>query len=248
MGLSLAQHWVPYFSAKRIAFTSEEFLNLLPIVPNKGFILWDEPGVYLSHRRWQSELNIQIMQIMQSFRRKLINVIFCLPSGAYMDKVCREMCHFVIRMKKRGVGEVYRIRKNIQGFTYFPHEGTLYSEMPTMGLWEEFRRLHVEHLDKLYEESRKKAMISEKRKVEKMEEALKPKKTFEDTLERAKLVLPQIVNLNKDSDQGIIDVGEMRRILKLPHNKAYLVRKELLKDLHAEDNKLLKELRKTHSR
>lgn len=113
-----------------------------------------------------------------------------------------------------------------------------------MSLWEEFRRLHEEHLDKLYEESRKKAIVSEKRKEEKLEEALKPKRTFEDTVERAKLVLPQIVNLNKDSDQGIIDIAEMRRVLKIPHNKVYLVRKELLKDLHAEDDKLLKELRK----
>lgn len=78
-----------------------------------------------------------------------------------------------------------------------------------------------------------------------MEEALKPKKTFEDTLERARLVLPQIVDLRKDSDQGIIDIAEMRRVLKIPHNKAYLIRKELLKELHAEDNKLLKELRKS---
>ena len=70
-------------------------------------------------------------------------------------------------------------------------------------------------------------------------------KTFEDTLERARLVLPQIVNLNKDSDQGMIDIAEMRRVLKIPHNKAYLVRKELLKDLHAEDDKLLKELRQS---
>ena len=63
-------------------------------------------------------------------------------------------------------------------------------------------------------------------------------------MERARLVLPQIVNLNKDGDQGIIDISEMRRVLKIPHNKAYLVRKELLKDLHAEDDKLLMELRR----
>ena len=71
-----------------------------------------------------------------------------------------------------------------------------------------------------------------------------PKETFEDTLERARLVLPQIVNFDKDSDQGMIDIAEMRRVLKIPHNRAYPVRKELLKDLHAEDDKLLKELRK----
>jgi len=39
----------------------------------------------------------------------------------------------------------------------------------------------------------------------------------------------------------------MRRVLKIPHNKAYLVRKELLKDLHAESDKLLRELRRGKS-
>lgn len=41
----------------------------------------------------------------------------------------------------------------------------------------------------------------------------------------------------------LIDIAEMLRIIKIPHNKAYLIRKELLKDLHAENDKLLKELR-----
>jgi len=245
MALSLAQHWDPYFSAKRIAFTAQEFLDLLPQVPHKGWIVWDEPGVYLSHRRWQSEVNIEIMHVIQSFRRKLINVIFALPSASYMDKVCREMCHFLIRMQQRGVGAVYRICKSpYAGYTFTPHLGTIYSEMPTMGLWEEFRRLHEEHLDKLYAESRKKAILREKRQEEKLEQALKPKQTFDVLMEKARLILPQIVNLNKDSDQGLIDIPEMRRLLKIPHNKAYLIRKELLKELHAEDDKLLRELRK----
>jgi len=47
-----------------------------------------------------------------------------------------------------------------------------------------------------------------------------------------------------DSNQGLKDVGEIRRILKLPHNKAYLIRKQLINELHAEDNKLLKELKR----
>jgi ABC-type dipeptide/oligopeptide/nickel transport system ATPase component len=108
LGLSLCQHFDPYFNAQRIAFTSHEFLDLLPVVPHKGWILWDEVGVSLSHRKWQSEVNFSIMQVIQSFRYKFINVIFYLPSASYMDKVVREMCHYVLRLQERGVANLYR--------------------------------------------------------------------------------------------------------------------------------------------
>lgn len=85
---------------------------------------------------------------------------------------------------------------------------------------------------------------SEKKKAEKLEQSLKPKRTSEELKERAMLILPQIVNVTKDSDQGLIDISEMRRILKIPHNKAYSLRKALLRELHAGNDRLLAQLRK----
>lgn len=244
LGLSLCQHFDPYFGAKRIAYSGREFLELLPQVPNKGWLLWDEPGVYLSHRRWQSEINIQIMQVIQSFRYKLINVIFCLPTASYMDKVVREMCHYVLRMKRRGQASVYRIVKSpFEGWTFTPYLGTIHSEMPTQMLYREFRNMHTEHQEALYERSRKQMEASEKKKAEKLEQSLKPKRTFEELREKAMLILPRIVDPNKDSDQGLIDMSEMRRILKIPHNKAYNLRKILLKQLHAKDDRILRKIR-----
>jgi ABC-type dipeptide/oligopeptide/nickel transport system ATPase component len=234
MGLSLAQHFDPYFSTKRIVFSAQEFLDLLPNVPNKGWLMWDEVGVWLSHRKWQSEVNFQIMQVIQSFRYKFINVIFCLPSASYMDKVVREMCHFVIRLQRRGVGAAYRICKTpYQGWTFTPYLGNIHSEMPTAGLWNEFRRLHSEHQERLYEQSRKGLTVQEKRKAEQLEKALKPKQPFEELLEKARLILPQIVDNSRATAQGRINVPEMRRLLKIPHNTAYNLRKELLKELEA---------------
>jgi hypothetical protein len=236
LGLSLAQHFDPYFSIKRIAFESQEFLDLLPVVPHKGWIMWDEVGVWLSHRKWQSDANFEIMQVIQSFRYKFVNVIFCLPSASYMDKVVREMCHYVLRLQERGIASVYRIRKSpYMGYTYTPYLGTIHSEMPTRMLWEEFRKLHAEHQERLYEQSRTGLHISEKRKADQLEQALKPKQTFDDVVEKAKLIMPQIVNYKAWSDQGRINMPEMMRLLRVSQNTAYRVRKELLKHYHEQD-------------
>ena len=72
--------------------------------------------------------------------------------------------------------------------------GAIHSEMPTKILWEEFRRLNAEHQERLYEQSRKGFTVQERRKEDQLEQALKPKQTFDDVLEKAKLIMPQIVN------------------------------------------------------
>ena len=82
---------------------------------------------------------------------------------------------------------------------------------------------------------------------EKLENALNPKKTVEDLKEKAMLIIPQIVNTNKDSDQGLIDISTMREKLKIPHNRAYRLRNILLRELHKDDDKLLRELRMSAS-
>jgi len=48
--------------------------------------------------------------------------------------------------------------------------------------------------------------ISERRKQDQLEQALKPKQTFDDIVEKAKLIMPQILNEKAWSDQGRIDM------------------------------------------
>lgn len=241
--LNLAQAFDPYFSAKRIAFTGQEFLELLPVVPNKGWAVWDECGVGLSHREWRSQVNTEIIKVVQSFRFKLINVIFTVPSASYIDKVAREMCHYLLRMQARGQASVYRIKKSpFEGYTFTPFIGTIHTELPTKMLLDEFYEMHAEHQEALYEKARKQMEAATKRETEKLEKTLSPRETMDDLKEKALLILPQIVNANKDSDQGLVDVGEMRRLLRIPHNRAYNLRKGIVKELHKDDDRLLREL------
>jgi hypothetical protein len=122
------------------------------------------------------------------------------------------------------------------GFTYTPFLGTVHSEMPTKTLLEEFRKMHAEHQEKLYEASRTGQTIQERRKADQLEQALKPKQTFEDVVEKAKLILPQILNDRAWSDQGRINMPEMMKLLKVSQNTAYRGRRELLKHYHEQED------------
>jgi hypothetical protein len=68
------------------------------------------------------------------------------------------------------------------------------------------------------------------RKADQLEQALKPKDTFENTLEKARLVLPQIMDEKKWSNQGRINIPEVMKLLKVGQNTAYRIRRELLRD------------------
>jgi len=204
-------------------------------VPNKGWTLWDEVGVYLSHRRWQSEINIEIMQVIQSFRDKFINCIFTVPSASYVDKVVREMCHFVIRMVRRGHGSVYRIVKSpFEGYTFTPYLGAVHSEMPRLGLYDEFKRMHREHLETLYEQSRKQMEAREKKQEERLQKTLQTKITPQEKIRLAKAVLPQIVDTKRTTDQGLVNVNKLINAMREAGVKvgfpseAYRLRDELL--------------------
>jgi cell fate (sporulation/competence/biofilm development) regulator YlbF (YheA/YmcA/DUF963 family) len=107
--------------------------------------------------------------------------------------------------------------------------------MPTHSLWEEFRQLQKQHQDKLYEDARKGMTISERRKADQLEQALKPHDKYEDLVEKAKLIMPQIVNHKAWSDQGRINMPEIMKLLKVPQGTAYRLRKDVLAEWHKRD-------------
>jgi hypothetical protein len=247
--LKLCEMFDPKFDSGRIVFSMKEFLDLLPALPSKSFILFDECGVSIGHRTWLSPANMAISMVTQSFRYKYINVVFALPSRYYLDKVPREMCHYEIMMQKRGVGAVYKIYKSsFVDSTYTKYLGTLFLGLPSKDLTDEYEKMRAEHQDALYERLRKEQEVIVKKQEDKLEKALQPKRSFNGDVEKGMLILPQIVDATKDSDQGLIDVHKLRRRfdsigIKLAHNRAYNIRKELLRRLHANDNQLLKKLK-----
>jgi hypothetical protein len=215
----------------------KEFLDLLPNMPSKGFVLYDEAGISIGHRTWLSPANMAISMVTQSFRYKYINVVFALPSRYYLDKVPREMCHFEIMMQRRGIGAVHRIYKSpYADMTFTKNLGVIYLRLPSEKLIDDYERLRAEHQDALYEKLRKQQTLLDTKEERKLEEGLKPQHSFEETLEKARLILPQILNEKTFSDQGRIDISEMRRLLNIPHNMAYNIRSVLLKEYHEKES------------
>lgn len=91
-GLSIGKIVDPNFNASRIAFKSEDFMNLI----NKGLpagsvIMWDESGVGMSNRNWFTQANKIIIYVTQTFRHRNLVCIFTVPSFGFIDSHLRQL-------------------------------------------------------------------------------------------------------------------------------------------------------------
>lgn len=225
-------------------------LGFLPQIPSKGFIAYDEPGISIGHRTWLSPANQAINIVSQSFRYKLINVIFALPSRYYLDKVPREMCYYEVMMQRRGMANVYKILKSaFADMTYTKFLGVVHLGLPSKSLAEEYEKLRAGHQDALYERLRQEQEVIAKKHEESLKKELEPERTFMDDTEKAMLILPEIVDVTRDTDFGLISVPNLKKAflerlgINLAHNRSYYIRAELLRRLHANNDALLKKLR-----
>ena len=232
-GLRICERYDPDFDPEvNLVFTVDEFLKAIKTLPNRSFIMWDEPGVYIGHRQWYSLSNKIVSLVMQSFRFKLLNVVFCLPSMYYMDKVSREMCHFLLQMQSRGIAAVYAIRKSpLSDWTFTPYIGTLHLEPPSKELVEVYERRREEHMERLYDELGKEYEVMMLRRKQQMERALKPRLSYQEALEKARELLPEIYHPEKPVNRGRIDTNLLKDELGVSHAMAYRIRAALLREL-----------------
>jgi hypothetical protein len=91
----------PAFSADRVVFDARSFLNLL----NHGnlkrgdCILWDEGGVGLGNRNWQSQNNKAVCEVLQTFRIDNLTLLFSAPDFKFLDAGARRMFHLMLVTK-----------------------------------------------------------------------------------------------------------------------------------------------------
>ena len=227
-GLRLAEMFDRTFTPRRICFRAKEFLRKLPDVPHGAFMVWDEPGQSVGHRTWLSPANMLIQFTLQSFRYKLVNVIFCLPNAYYLDKVPRELCHFMVNIVRRGVGDVYEIKKSqFADRMYTKYVGTVYLHPPSEALVEEYERMRAQLQEERYASYLEKLEYRERKEIEKMQ----PKGSIEELVEQAKDILPKVLNPESRGYRKKIDVQKMCRLLNISQYKGYQVRAALLDEL-----------------
>jgi len=99
--LRIAEVLDPEFNKDRIVFTPKEFINLLNNgdLKSGSVIVFDEAGVSLNNRAWQSIANNLIQYVLQTFRHKNYIVIFTAPDFSFIDKASRKLFHSYMETK-----------------------------------------------------------------------------------------------------------------------------------------------------
>lgn len=83
------------FNPSRIVFSMKELMKLI----NEGnlksgqAILWDEAGIDVSNRSWQSLVNKMVNFLLQTFRHKRLILIMTVPYLDFVDNSTRKLFH-----------------------------------------------------------------------------------------------------------------------------------------------------------
>ncbi len=94
-GMSICEMCDPEFNAERIIFSGKELLSLINSGKLKkgSAILFDEAGIDLSNRSWQSVTNKLLNFLLQTFRHRNFILIFTSPYLDFVDAATRKLFH-----------------------------------------------------------------------------------------------------------------------------------------------------------
>jgi ABC-type oligopeptide transport system ATPase subunit len=94
-GLSIAELLDKEFTIDRVIFKGKELMKLINsgVLKPGSVILWDEAGIDLSNRNWQSVTNKMLNALLQTFRSKNFILIFTVPFSDFVDASSRKLFH-----------------------------------------------------------------------------------------------------------------------------------------------------------
>lgn len=115
--ISLASQVDPDFSADRIAFTTKKFLELVNSDLRKGsVIIFDDAGLGIPAREWQSTSSKVFGLLFQGFRYKNLISLITVPSYQFIEKQSRMLMHLYFEATSvQGVMKPFR--------PFFPFRG-----------------------------------------------------------------------------------------------------------------------------
>jgi len=105
--LSMAELIDPNFSVNNVIFKGRELMKLI----NEGelkagsVIIWDEAGIDLSNRNWQSVTNKMLNALLQTFRHRNFILFFTVPYHDFIDSSSKKLFHADFETQKINKGE-----------------------------------------------------------------------------------------------------------------------------------------------
>lgn len=93
--LSIAEMLDKKFSIEQVVFKGTDLMKLINSGKLKrgSVIVWDEAGIDLSNRNWQSTTNKMLNFLIQTFRHKNFILLFTTPYSSFVDKATRKLFH-----------------------------------------------------------------------------------------------------------------------------------------------------------
>lgn len=105
--ISIAEMLDPEFSVERIVFTGQDLMKLINSNKLKkgSVIVWDEAGIDMSNRNWQSTTNKMLNFLLQTFRHRNFILLFTTPYCSFVDKATRRLFHAEFRTESINFNE-----------------------------------------------------------------------------------------------------------------------------------------------
>lgn len=95
--LSICEMLNDDFTAERVVFRARDLMKLVNDPKYEGrkgiVILWDEAGIELNNKNWQSKINRVINFLIQTFRHRNFILFFTSPHADFIDASTRKMFH-----------------------------------------------------------------------------------------------------------------------------------------------------------
>lgn len=101
-GVQMMYYLTGRYEPKNICLTARAFMDRLTCGElNKGdVIVWDEAGIDLNAKQWQSLANRIVNYVMQTFRKENLIVFFTVPYFQFLDSDTRKLVHALFETKK----------------------------------------------------------------------------------------------------------------------------------------------------
>lgn len=156
LGLKLASMLDPDFTLDRLAFTQEEFKELVREAPDESAIVMDEAGVAMFSRDWMTKGQKELIKAFICFGIKRLKAILILPHITMLDYQlrCRRVHWWLSCYCLNGVQRGwFKVRTSCEsefemGAFWVPKFTTRFTKVDGP-LWEEYEKRKREFLDAL---------------------------------------------------------------------------------------------------
>ncbi len=176
-GLALAEAVDETFDVERVAFKPSEFFEIAKNIERGQAIMFDEAGIGLHAREWQTTTNIIFSKLTQIYRFLNVFVVFTVPDINYIDSHARNEMKAILELTHKDihdevvVGHWWVVKRN-RAFGITNYEKLkIYDNgdpieidpvklpRPSKRLWKAYKRKSETYkkniLDELYEELQK---------------------------------------------------------------------------------------------